>query len=929
MDFLRIRGARENNLKNITIDIPTRSFVVITGLSGSGKSSLAFGTIYAEGQRRYVESLSAYARQFLQSTQKPDVDAIEGLMPAIAVDQKTVSKNPRSTVGTVTEIYDYLRLLFARVGVPISPKTGKPITRQTVTDIVEQIMQRYSEKQVRIVCALAVDRKGEFVEDVKRLQAQGFYDYIIDGEECGLDTMPLLNKNQKHTIWVVCDDVEIDVEERERVVEAVENANKFGKGGIIGVMLPDGKQELFSTQFACPETGFSLTELEPRLFSFNNPSGACSGCDGVGVVQAADVRKLIPSEKSSLRMGCVLLSKHPKFDAMIMEMAEVLEINIDMPFISIPQEKRDLFLYGGEAPNTSLVLEALGMMHGTIIEGLLSWVHDIWMKKQSRAKMMMRKYIGKTVCLRCRGARLRYESLQVYICKKNIHHVAQMPIAVLKEWMDNLKLSAQEEKIALMLVKEIQSRCLFLMEIGLGYLSIDRESRTLSGGESQRIRLASQIGSGLTNVLYVLDEPSIGLHPRDTKKLIDSLERLKAMPNTVLVVEHDLDFIRRADHVVDIGPKSGVHGGFVVAQGSAQEIEQSQPSIIGAYLRGEQKILIPQRRSVSEKTPRVTVVGAKKNNLKNITVSFPLGVFVGVSGVSGGGKSSLIKETLFAGLQSFFKGDALPEHCDGVRGAEVLSDALLIDQDPIGRTPRSNPATYCGFWGDIRKIFAASHTARMRGYNVGRFSFNVPGGRCEHCQGGGMIRVEMNFLPDVDVECEACKGRRFNQDTLAVLWKDLSISDVLNLTVDEALPVFDGFPPIKRVLTCLKEVGLGYIALGQSGTTLSGGEAQRIKLAKELGRRSGKGRFYILDEPTTGLHVHDVSMLVGVLQRLVDQGHTVLVIEHNTEMIKTVDWLIDMGPSGGAEGGYVVAEGSPEEVMCSAQSVTGPFLPKS
>lgn len=926
MSDISIKGAREHNLKNISVNIPTRSFVVITGLSGSGKSTLAFGTLYAEGHRRYVESLSAYARQFLHVAQKPDVDMIEGLMPAIAVDQKTVSKNPRSTVGTVTEIYDYMRLLFARIGVPVSPKTGKPILKQTPEDIVRQILEKYKGHCVQIVFPLAVQRKGTFGEEFKLLRAQGFYDYIIDGQAFSFDNMPTLKKNHAHTIWVVCDDFEVTPDEKERATDAVENAVRFGKNGVVGVVLDDQAPCLFSTQFACPETGFVLTDLEPRLFSFNNPSGACTQCEGIGMVRDADVRKLIPNPDVPFNKA-VVLSKYERYAVVLQEVVCVLASDANKPFSALNAEERELFLQGGPAPGYSSILETLGLLKGTNFVGLLPWVYKKWAQATPRKKLFWNNFVGRVVCPSCQGTRLKKEALCVRVGDCTIYALSRKSIASLLQWFEALNLTQKQEEIAHMLIKEIKERLYFLHSIGLGYLSLEREARTLSGGESQRIRLASQIGSGLTNVLYVLDEPSIGLHPRDTHKLIDSLERLRNLPNTVVVVEHDLDFIRRADHIIDMGPLAGVAGGRVVAQGTSAEIARVEESLTGAYLRAERLIAVPKRRSITQKILRIK--GATKNNLQNITVDFPLGVFVGVTGVSGGGKSSLVVDSLYEGTSCCLEDPQYASpHFEAIEGLEHVQHIVMVSQEPIGRTPRSNPATYCGFFSDIRKIFAATPQARRRGYDVGRFSFNVFGGRCEACEGAGSVNVEMNFLPDIEVECDECQGSRFNSDTLSVVWNGLSIAQVLALTVDAALEFFAAHPGIKRHLECLQRVGLGYITLGQSGTTLSGGEAQRVKLAKELSRRQMQSRVYVLDEPTTGLHVHDVALLTDVLQTLVSQGNTVVVIEHNLELIKTVDWIIDMGPDGGADGGRVVAQGTPEDVATNAHSCTGAFLKK-
>jgi len=923
-----IKGAREHNLKNIDVSFPVQKFIVVTGLSGSGKSTLAFGTLYAEGQRRYVESLSAYARQFLQTTSKPDVDSIEGLMPAIAVDQKTVSKNPRSTVGTVTEIYDYLRLLYARIGVPISPKTGEPIVKQSPQDIVQAIYHTYAQQSVTIAFPLAMQRKGEFQEDFKKLQAQGFYDYMIDGALYSFDAMPTLNKYQYHTIFVICDEVDVCDDMRERVMDAVENAVQFNHYSVVALLKGDVVERLFSTKFACPETGFALTNLEPRLFSFNSPVGACPQCEGLGVTTDVDIHKVLIDRALSIRNGAIVLTRYPRFATIIAEIAQSVGCDEMQPVNQWSDTLYHTFFYGGALHRQSATLEALGMCDRGEFAGLLRWIYRQWANPTRRRKLFWNTFMGRITCTLCEGARLKNDALLVRVDGQRIDHLCQRSIRSLLEWFQGITLSHKDESIARMILKEIVERLTFLDSIGLGYLSLSREARTLSGGESQRIRLASQIGSGLTNVLYVLDEPSIGLHPRDTDRLLDSLERLRDLPNTVVVVEHDLDFIRRADHIIDVGPLAGVGGGRVVAQGSCRDIMAAPDSITGAYLRHAKELVIPsERRRVTDKTPAIRVKGARHNNLKNIDVHIPLGVFVGIVGVSGGGKSSLISETVYAGAKALLEDvHSILPNCDAITGLEHVSQILMVSQDPIGRTPRSNPATYCGFFTDIRKVFAATPEARRRGYGVGRFSFNVPGGRCETCEGAGALTIEMNFLPDVEVTCEACSGKRFNRDTLEVMWKSYSIADILSLTVDQAVDVLQAYPSIKRHLMCLQKVGLGYITLAQSGTTFSGGEAQRIKLAKELSRRQTKGRIYILDEPTTGLHLHDVALLSQVLQDLVENGNTVIVIEHNMELIKTVDWIIDMGPEGGVNGGYIVAQGTPEDVVKNPASVTGAFL---
>ncbi len=926
-EFIKVRGAREHNLKDISVDIPTRQLVVVTGLSGSGKSSLMFGTVYAEGQRRYVESLSAYARQFLKTEKKPEVDKIEGLMPSIAVDQKTVSKNPRSTVGTVTEVYDYMRLLFARIGVPTSPTTGLPITKQSATDIVDILCSQHVGRYCKILFTLCRERKGEFVEEINEAKRLGFYDFLVNGTEYTADAIPPLVKSNKHTIWVVADELTVSVEERERVAIAVENALRFGKESLVGLLVEDQDEVLlFSTKFSCPESGFSLPALEPRMFSFNSSFGACERCLGLGVTQDVDLMKVVVDPKKSIATGAIFLSAYKDWADFLSEVCKTLGLDAYKALELWSEEEKGRFFDGCtlDSSNDFLALEAFKIVKNDYYIGLKEWIYKSWESASLRRKNFWAAMMGMMNCSKCQGARLNYKALLVRINGKNIHELCSLPISELETWIQNIELSEQETGIAGLVLAEVNKRLKFLTTIGLGYLNLAREARTLSGGESQRIRLAAHLGSALTNVLYVLDEPSIGLHPRDTDRLLGSLQTLKSLPNTIVVVEHDVAFMEAADHIIDIGPLAGVHGGEVVAQGSFEEIKQAK-SLTGEFLRGERKIEIPNRRVVDKTTDSITVIGAKKNNLKNVDVQIPLGRFVGVSGVSGGGKSSLIKETLFSDGIAMLNKEHL-KNCKDIQGLEVVTQMTLVSQEPIGRTPRSNPATYCGFFTEIRNIFAQTPEGKRRGYTSGRFSFNVPGGRCEFCEGAGTVLVSMSFLPDVNVVCERCNGQRFNTETLQIRWKGNTIADVLQLPVEEAIELFDGYRSIKRSLDCLQRVGLGYIKLGQSATTLSGGEAQRIKLAKELSRPKGMGRVYILDEPTTGLHIYDTFLLIQILQSLVDQGNTVIVIEHNLEVLKTVDWLIDLGPEGGSKGGLVVASGTPEVVSETEGSPTGSFL---
>jgi excinuclease ABC subunit A len=932
--FLRVRGAREHNLKNVDVDIPRDKLVVITGLSGSGKSSLAFDTIYAEGQRRYVESLSAYARQFLELMSKPDVDLIEGLSPAISIEQKTTSKNPRSTVGTVTEIYDYLRLLFARVGVPHSPATGLPIESQTVSQMVDRVLAMAEGTRLYLLAPVVRGRKGEYRKDLQDLQKKGFQRVKVDGTLYEIDEVPALNKKVKHDIEVVVDRLVVKDGIATRLADSFEAALDLADGIAIAEDAKSGQRTVFSAKFACPVSGFTIDEIEPRLFSFNNPFGACPACDGLGVTMHFAEDLVVPDDRLSLKNGAVAPwagSSSQYYQQTLDSLARHYHFTLDTPFAKLPEKARQAILHGSGTDVVPLHYEDGVRTYSTErpFEGVIpnmerrfretdsSWVRDELSRFQVTAP-----------CTRCNGARLKPEALAVKIAGLNIAEVCAFSISDAHAWFAGLsgQLKPQSQEIARRILREIDERLGFLNDVGLDYLTLSRNSGTLSGGESQRIRLASQIGSGLTGVLYVLDEPSIGLHQRDNDRLLATLRRLRNLGNTVIVVEHDEDAIRTADHVIDMGPGAGIHGGVVVAAGTVDQIMANPASLTGQYLTGLRQIAIPDsRRPGSGKA--LTVVNARGNNLQDVTVDIPLGTFTCVTGVSGGGKSTLVIETLYKALSRRLNGardHAAPhERIDGIEHIDKIVD---IDQSPIGRTPRSNPATYTGAFTPIRDWFTNLPEAQARGYKAGRFSFNVKGGRCEACQGDGVIKIEMHFLPDVYVQCDVCKGKRYNRETLEITFKSKSIADVLDMTVEEAASFFKAVPAIRDKMETLKRVGLGYIHLGQQATTLSGGEAQRVKLAKELSRRATGGTLYILDEPTTGLHFEDVKKLLEVLHALVDAGNTVLVIEHNLEVIKTADWLIDLGPDGGTKGGTIVATGTPESVAKVAGSYTGQYL---
>jgi len=935
---ISIRGAREHNLCDVNIDLPRDRLVVLTGLSGSGKSSLAFDTIYAEGQRRYVESLSAYARQFLEMMQKPDVDLIEGLSPAISIEQKTTSRNPRSTVGTVTEIYDYMRLLWARVGIPYSPATGLPIRSQTVSQMVDILLAMETGTRIYLLAPIVRGRKGEYRKELAEFHRKGFSRVRIDGEMYDLDATPELDKKRKHDIEIVVDRLVIKGDPDElapRLADSLETALSLTDGLAFADNADDGTRVVFSANFACPESGFTIDEIEPRLFSFNNPFGACPACDGLGVSSHFDEQLVVPDTRQTLREGALApwSSSTSRYYIQTLEsLAKQFNFSLDMPFGDLDEDTKSIILHGsGNMPVTMEFDDGMRSYRTTKpFEGIMpnlarryretdsSWVRD-----------ELEKFRANHPCDSCHGKRLKPEALAVRIDQKDISDIARLSIGEARDWFTDIgqKLQGQESEIAARILKEINERLGFLVNVGLNYLSMARNSGTLSGGESQRIRLASQIGSGLTGVLYVLDEPSIGLHQRDNDRLLATLVRLRDLGNTVLVVEHDEDSIRLADYVVDMGPGAGVHGGKVVAAGTPEQIIAAPESLTGRYLSGDLEIPVPGKRRQAEKGRYVRVQGATGNNLNDVTVDFPLGVLTCVTGVSGGGKSTLVLETLWKALaKRLHKAREMPAPHKAILGAELLDKVVDIDQSPIGRTPRSNPATYTGAFTPIREWFSGLPEAKARGYAPGRFSFNVKGGRCEACQGDGLIKIEMHFLPDVYVTCDSCKGKRYNRETLEITFRGKSIADILDMTVEEGVSFFKAVPPIREKLETMFRVGLGYVRIGQQATTLSGGEAQRVKLSKELSRRATGRTIYILDEPTTGLHFHDIAKLLEVLQELVDQGNTVIVIEHNMDVIKTADWVIDLGPEGGDGGGKIVAEGTPETVAATSGSHTGQYL---
>ncbi len=930
-----IKGAREHNLKNVDLTIPRDKLIVMTGLSGSGKSSLAFDTIYADGQRRYIESLSSYARMFLGQMDKPDVDSIEGLSPAISIDQKTTSKNPRSTVGTVTEIYDYLRLLYARVGIPHCPVCGREIKQQSVDQMVDTVMQLPAGTRIQIMAPVVRGRKGEHVKEFEAAARAGFVRVRVDGSLYDLGEPIKLDKNKKHDIEIVVDRLVVGPDLGSRLTDSLETALGLC-GGTALVNVLDGEDILFSASYACPEHGVSVEELAPRMFSFNNPFGACPKCTGLGTFLRVDPDLIIPNRNLTIREGAVTASGWSYYDGSISQMyfdalAKHYGFSLDVPVKELPKRALDVILYGTKGEKLELhrsnefgSATYKGEFEGIVnnLERRFKETTSDWMREEIQSCM------SAVECPECHGQRLKPTSLAVTVGGLNIMQLCEMSVSDCLAWFDALKLSDREMMIAERIIKEIRARLGFLNNVGLNYLTLSRAAATLSGGENQRIRLATQIGSSLMGVLYILDEPSIGLHQRDNEKLIGTLKHLRDLGNTVIVVEHDEDTMRAADYIVDVGPGAGVHGGEIVYSGPAAGIVDCKQSITGQYLSGRRKVEVPASRR-SGNGQKLTIVGASQNNLKNVTVDFPLGCFICVTGVSGSGKSSLINEVLYKKLSSELNGaKCKPGKFEELRGLENVDKAIGIDQSPIGRTPRSNPATYTGLFTLIREVFASTNDAKMRGYGPGRFSFNVKGGRCESCQGDGIVKIEMHFLPDIYVPCDVCKGHRYNRETLEVKYRGKSIYDVLEMTVDEAAEFFENHQKIYRKLKTLQDVGLGYVKLGQSSTTLSGGEAQRVKLACELSRRDTGQTIYVLDEPTTGLHTADVHRLIGVLQTLVDAGNTIVVIEHNLDIIKTADYIIDLGPEGGDKGGFVVATGTPEEIAACPQSYTGQFLKK-
>ncbi len=933
MDDIRIRGARTHNLQNINLDLPRHKLIVITGLSGSGKSSLAFDTLYAEGQRRYVESLSAYARQFLQLMEKPDVDLIEGLSPAISIEQKATSHNPRSTVGTVTEIHDYLRLLFARAGTPYCPEHHLPLQAQTVSQMVDHVLAMPEETKLMILAPVVANRKGEQVDLFAELRAQGFVRLRIDGEIHEIDALPKLDKNKKHNIDVVIDRLKVREDTRQRLAESFEVALRHADGRAIALNMDNGEEHLFSARFSCPHCNFALQELEPRIFSFNNPMGACPKCDGLGVIQFFDPKRVVAHPELSLSSGAIRGwdRRNQFYFQMVIALAEYYGFDVATAFNELPEETRQIILYGsGEESLPFQYLNERGKLtvREHTFEGIIPNLERRYRETESSTvREELAKYVSDTVCPSCEGARLRKEARYVQVGERTLYDISRLPLRDCRDYFADLKLQGHRAQVADKILKEITARLEFLINVGLDYLSLERSADTLSGGEAQRIRLASQIGSGLTGVMYVLDEPSIGLHQRDNDRLLATLKRLRDLGNTVIVVEHDEDAIRLADYVVDMGPGAGVHGGRIVAEGTPAEICANPDSMTGAFLSGREAIHVPTDRKAPDPERVLQLKQATGNNLKGTDLTIPLGLFTCITGVSGSGKSTLINDTLYAVCAKHLYGSSLdPAPYEELNGLEQIDKVINVDQSPIGRTPRSNPATYTGLLTPIRELFSSVPEARTRGYEPGRFSFNVRGGRCEACQGDGVIKVEMHFLPDVYVPCDVCHGKRYNRETLEIQYKGKNIHEILQMTVENALEFFSAVPTVARKLKTLMDVGLGYIQLGQSATTLSGGEAQRVKLSLELSKRDTGRTLYILDEPTTGLHFQDIRLLLGVLHRLTEHGNSVVVIEHNLDVIKTADWVIDLGPEGGAGGGRIIAEGTPETVAATPGSHTGHFL---
>jgi Excinuclease ABC subunit A len=933
MEEIRIRGARTHNLKNLNLDLPRNRLTVITGLSGSGKSSLAFDTLYAEGQRRYVESLSAYARQFLQLMEKPDVDLIEGLSPAIAIEQKATSHNPRSTVGTVTEIHDYLRLLFARAGTPHCPEHGQPLAAQSVSQMVDHVLALPEDTKLMILAPVVAGRKGEQTDLFTELRAQGFVRLRVDGKVHDIDALPKLAKNSKHDIDVVVDRLKVRADARQRLAESFETALTHADGRAVAVEMDSGAEHLFSARFACPVCSYALPELEPRLFSFNNPMGACPKCDGLGQISFFDPARVVAYPHLSLASGAIRGwdRRNQFYYQLLASLAAHYGFDIEQPFEALAEAHRQIVLYGSGREKIAFRYLSETGRASTREHAFEGIVHNLERRYKETDSVAVReelaKYLNTRPCPECEGTRLRREARHVLIGGRNLPQVNALPLIAARDFFNLLALEGQRAQVAEKIVREITARLTFLINVGLDYLSLDRSAETLSGGEAQRIRLASQIGSGLTGVMYVLDEPSIGLHQRDNARLLATLAELRDLGNTVIVVEHDEEAIHAADHVVDMGPGAGEHGGRIVAEGTPAEIAANLDSLTGAYLSGRRSIALPAKRRMPDLTRQLRILGARGNNLREVSIDLPVGLLTCITGVSGSGKSTLINDTLYAAAARHLYGSsAEPAPHEAIEGLEFFDKVISVDQSPIGRTPRSNPATYTGLLTPIRELFAGVPESRNRGYGPGRFSFNVKGGRCEACQGDGLIKVEMHFLPDIFVPCDVCHGKRYNRETLEIRYKGKTIHDVLRMTVEQAHAFFDAVPVVARKLETLLDVGLGYIELGQSATTLSGGEAQRVKLALELSKRDTGRTLYILDEPTTGLHFQDIEMLLKVLARLRDHGNTIVVIEHNLDVIKTADWLVDLGPEGGEGGGRIVAAGPPELVAQLSASYTGRYL---